>query len=114
MRMKSSGINLIGELSRSLTRLLRMGNGLISHARAPRYTACQKGRTVRLAKGELHTLPEDRCIQTLTVHSGIFWVTQEDDARDYLLKAGESLSLQARGTTVIEALQAGVLELPRG
>lgn len=111
MRMKSSGINLFGELSRSLTRLLRMGNGLISHTGTPRYTACKKGLTIRLEKGELHTMPADRCDQMLTVQSGIFWVTQENNSHDYVLKTGESLSLSGKGIVVIEALQSGVIEL---
>jgi len=111
MRMKSSGLNLFGELSRSLTWLLRMGNGLISHTGSPRYTACKRGLNIRLEKGELHTLPAAPCIPALVVQSGIFWVTQENDPRDYLLKAGEPLSLSGKGTVVIEALQSGVIEL---
>jgi len=111
--MKSSGINLFSELSRSLTRLLRMGNGLISHGGVPRYTASQKGRTISLAKGELHTLNPDGNALEFTVLSGSFWVTQAGDATDYLLKTGESLSLKGEGSTVIEALHAGVIELPK-
>jgi methyl coenzyme M reductase subunit D len=110
--MKSSGINLLSGLNRSLTRLLGMGNGLISHTGVPRYTATKPSRTVSLAKGELHTLNTGGNALTLTVLSGRFWVTQEGDAKDYLLKIGESLSLTAEGITVIEALATGEIELP--
>ncbi len=97
--------------SQGLTRVLRLGNGLVSTSGTPRCTATKSCRSIRLAKGELHTLDLDADIQEITVRSGSFWITHEGEGKDHLLKTGESLRVSAEGMTVIEALQAGEIVL---
>lgn len=109
--MKVSGIGWFNELSRGVVKLLRTGNGLISHDGQPRYTVNKARQSVRLMKGKLHTVAAEADIRDLKVHSGIFWVTLEGEAKDYILKPGESLRLTSEGKSVIEALQAGEIEL---
>ncbi|MGV3755805.1 MAG: DUF2917 domain-containing protein [Verrucomicrobiota bacterium] len=109
--MKVSGLSMFSGFSQGLTRVLRLGNGLISTSGTPRYTATKNCHSIRLAKGELHTLDLDSAVQEITVRSGSFWITREGEGKDYLLKTGESLRVPAEGMTVIEALQAGEVEL---
>lgn len=109
--MKVSGLNMFSGFSQGLTRVLRLGNGLVSTSGTPRYSATKSCRSIRLAKGELHTLDLDSSTQEITVRSGSFWITREGEGKDHLLKAGESLRVSTEGKTVIEALHAGEIEL---
>lgn len=97
--------------SQGLTRVLRLGNGLVSTSGAPRYRATKSCHHVHLAKGEIHTLDLNSDSQEITVRSGSFWITCEGEGRDHLLKAGESLRVSTEGTTVVEALHGGEVEL---
>jgi hypothetical protein len=109
--MKVSGLSMFSGFSQGLTRVLRLGNGLVSTSGIPRYAAAKSCRSIRLAKGELHTLDQDSATQEITVRSGSFWVTREGEGKDHLLKTGESLRVSTEGMTVMEALQAGEVEL---
>jgi len=109
--MKVSGIEWFNELSRGVVKLLRTGNGLISHDGQPRYTVNKASQNIHLAKGELHTVAAETNIRDLTVQSGIFWVTLEGEAKDYILKPGETLRLTIEGKSVVEALEGGQIEL---
>ena len=40
---------------------------------------------------------------TLTAHAGSVWVTEEDNERDVVLKAGQSLRLRRPGLALVEA-----------
>lgn len=97
--------------SQGLTRVLRLGNGLVSTSGTPRYSATKSCRSIHLAKGELHTLDLNLKTHAVTVRSGNFWITCEGDPHDYALKSGETLRLKTMGKTVIEALHAGEIEL---
>lgn len=61
----------------------------------------ETGRLVSLGRGE-----GGRVIQCL---SGIAWVTQENDARDHILGAGEELLIQSPGLVVVQALRSARL-----
>lgn len=41
---------------------------------------------------------EIRCLE------GMLWITQEDDLRDYILKAGDSFRTDRKGKVVLQAL----------
>jgi hypothetical protein len=58
---------------------------------------------VELQSGEVFRI-ERGTATTVTAHSGAVWVTEAANPRDYLLQAGESVRLCARGLVVVEAL----------
>jgi len=49
----------------------------------------------------------------LRVRSGDVWVTQHGDTRDYLLKTGDSLTLNGKGATLATAYRPTALDLYR-
>ena len=49
----------------------------------------------------------------LRVRSGEVWVTQYEDPKDYMLKAGDSLVLKGDGATLAVAYQPTLLDLFR-
>ena len=68
--------------------------------------ACFESRTViRLASREAITLPDVRGA-TLRVTRGALWLTQEDDRKDIVLRAGDNWVVEADGDTVVEAQDA--------
>lgn len=60
---------------------------------------------VELERGGLLPL-HDGAGATLACLDGDLWITQEHDAQDVLLRAGESLRLERNGRTVVQALSA--------
>lgn len=42
-------------------------------------------------------------------HSGSLWVTQQRDARDIVLRAGESFALDRKGLVLVQALEHSAL-----
>ena len=68
--------------------------------------ACYESRTViSLASREAITLPDVRGA-TLRVTRGTVWLTQEDDRKDIVLRAGDNWVVEADGKTVVEAQDA--------
>jgi hypothetical protein len=49
---------------------------------------------------------------TLRVTRGRVWLTQERDARDIVLDAGDAFTIECGGRTVVEALEGATLCLP--
>jgi hypothetical protein len=49
----------------------------------------------------------------LRVRAGDVWVTQHGDSRDYLLKAGDSMTLSGKGATLATAYKPTLLDLHR-
>ncbi|HKW39300.1 MAG TPA: DUF2917 domain-containing protein [Burkholderiales bacterium] len=49
--------------------------------------------------------------ERLSVRSGEVWVTQYGDPNDYLLKDGDSLELNGKGTALANASKPALLEL---
>jgi hypothetical protein len=57
-----------------------------------------------LARGELLRLDDAGCFEVL-VESGRVWITEERNARDTWLAAGQSARLEGRGLTLLEATE---------
>ncbi|MBW8906231.1 MAG: DUF2917 domain-containing protein [Betaproteobacteria bacterium] len=58
-----------------------------------------------MARGSVLRI-EDEPGTSIRVWSGALWVTQEGDARDYYLTAGQSLTVERRGTTIATAMHS--------
>ncbi|MCX7890934.1 MAG: DUF2917 domain-containing protein [Burkholderiales bacterium] len=58
--------------------------------------------TLALARQGVTTLADARGARIVAV-SGLFWITQDGDPRDYMLAAGEDLEITTDGAVVIEA-----------
>jgi hypothetical protein len=57
----------------------------------------------RLAKGEFLRIRDGQG-KSVALFSGSAWVTQDNDARDLVLAAGESLTLERPGLSIVQAL----------
>jgi Protein of unknown function (DUF2917) len=57
-----------------------------------------------LAKNKAMTLPQQHAI-VIQCHIGMLWLTMSDDAEDYFLRAGESITCQRGRVVVVEALR---------
>lgn len=49
--------------------------------------------------------------RAVVCHSGIVWVTQDGDARDVILRAGETFTLDSAGPALLQALEPGAISL---
>ena len=57
---------------------------------------------IKLRRGQL--LPMRESIgQTITAHAGAVWITEQDNPRDVLLRAGESFEITRSGLALLEA-----------
>jgi hypothetical protein len=61
-----------------------------------------RSESLRLARGALVRLDASRGVE-VSVRCGRVWITQERDARDLWLTAGESVQLEGEGLALIEA-----------
>lgn len=50
---------------------------------------------------------------TVVCHSGSIWVTQDGDARDVVLEAGESFTFDRDGPAVLQAFEPGAISIVR-
>jgi Protein of unknown function (DUF2917) len=57
-----------------------------------------------LAKGKAMTLPQQQAI-VIQCHAGMLWLTIAGDAKDYFLRAGESVTCQKECVVVVEAMR---------
>jgi hypothetical protein len=65
--------------------------------------ACfESGTAITLSAREAITLPDVRGA-TLRITQGTLWLTQEQDRKDVVLRAGDSWVVEADGATVVEA-----------
>lgn len=65
--------------------------------------ACyESGTVISLADREAITLPDVRGA-TLRVTQGILWLTEENERRDVVLRAGDNFVVESSGNTVVEA-----------
>ncbi|HZO00654.1 MAG TPA: DUF2917 domain-containing protein [Burkholderiales bacterium] len=62
----------------------------------------QRGRFLRVMDG---------AGSTLTAHSGAVWITEQDSARDVVLRAGQSLQLRRPGLALAEAFSDASVSL---
>lgn len=58
-----------------------------------------------MARGSVLRI-DDEPGTSIRVWSGALWVTQEGDARDYYLTAGQSFTVERRGTTIATAMHS--------
>lgn len=49
--------------------------------------------------------------RTVHAHAGRVWITEENDARDILLQAGERYRLDGGGLAVVEALSEAAISI---
>lgn len=107
--MKENCLSVWHGLSAGVVKLLGLGNGLIAHTGKSRLgTPVSR---IHLEKGELYTVPPETNALQVQVIRGAFWLTHENDRRDWIVKAGETLSVRNGQRTIIEALEAGELDL---
>ena len=66
--------------------------------------------TVRLARDGMLGIDDGRGLR-LRVAAGTVWLTQQDDSRDVVLRAGESFVIDHPGRTVVQALNPAELRL---
>jgi hypothetical protein len=64
----------------------------------------QRGRFLRVMDG---------AGSTVTAHCGEVWITEEDSARDVLLRAGQSVKLRRAGLTLVEAFSDAAISFER-
>jgi len=67
-------------------------------------------RSLALARGAMHRIVNGRGWQ-IQVAEGELWLTQDHDSRDYLLRAGESFTVERDGMTIVCAMRPAVITL---
>jgi hypothetical protein len=67
-----------------------------------------------LEKLTVRHLDGDRRGTEIACLQGILWVTQENDAQDYILHSGDSFVVTQRGRVVIEVISDAILRLTPG
>ena len=66
-----------------------------------------------LAQGEVLTLDDVEGLH-IQARAGTVWVTEEDDAHDYIIRAGDDLVVARPGRTVVQALAPAWISLRMG
>ncbi len=66
---------------------------------------------ISLPERRMHCLKGDRRGVGLICLEGVLWITQSGDPIDYLLSAGQSLTVTCLGTVLIQGLPDGRLRL---
>lgn len=70
----------------------------------------RKEHRLQMRQGGMLKLQNCEGLDLLAVE-GNLWITQEADVRDYEIGAGESLRLERRGVTLIQAMTGATLVL---
>ena len=65
---------------------------------------------IRLQRGECIQV-RGRSGRRVTAHSGVLWLTEEGNAKDILLRSGETFVLTRDGSAVVEAFAEAALSL---
>ena len=65
---------------------------------------------ILLERGEAMPL-RDSAGRTVHAHAGRVWITEEDNASDVLLQAGDSYRLGRNGLAVVEALSEAAISI---
>ena len=66
--------------------------------------ALQRGQFLRVVNG---------AGSTLTAHGGSVWITEQDNPRDVVLRAGQNMTLRRSGVALVEAFEdASILLVP--
>lgn len=66
--------------------------------------------TVKLDRGHAHQL-RNRRGSIIVVSWGTVWITQAGDRQDHILAAGEAFTINARGITLVHALQDAAISV---
>lgn len=64
--------------------------------------ALQRGQFLRVVDG---------AGSAVTAHAGEVWVTEEDSARDFVLRPGQNLILRRSGLTLVEAFDDAAISV---
>jgi hypothetical protein len=64
--------------------------------------ALQRGQFLRVVNG---------AGSTLTAHGGSVWITEQDNPRDVVLRAGHNMTLRRSGVALVEAFEDASLFL---
>ncbi len=59
---------------------------------------------ISLPKYQMWNIEGDRRGDVISCMSGLMWVTQEGDFKDYIVEAGRSFWVTRRGTVIVQAL----------
>ena len=66
-------------------------------------------RKVCLPKGSMFQMGGNCEGQIISCQAGVCWITQEGDPQDYLLEAGEKLTVERAGLVVVQAITDGAI-----
>ena len=72
-----------------------------------------KAPTIALETGQVVTLDDARGTRIVT-RVGTVWVTEEGEARDHVVDAGDTLVVARPGRTVVQALKPAWISLADG
>lgn len=62
---------------------------------------------IRIGRHDFQTIDSVQPGTTLWCDSGVLWVTQPGDCKDYVLTPGQKMTVTKRGKLVIEAMRDG-------
>lgn len=60
---------------------------------------------VHMQRREFQRINRIKPGSTLSCESGVLWVTQSGDRRDYILFSGETMTVTKRGRVLVEAMR---------
>ena len=92
----------------------RQADGRSATPTAARHVPSSAATAIRLGAGGVMPLPGGGgggAGNRIACVSGTLWVTQEGDAHDYVLKAGDHFRAGGRGRVVVQALSDATLEV---
>jgi hypothetical protein len=61
---------------------------------------------ISLAKYKIWSIEGDRRSDVIRCVSGILWITQEGDQKDYVIEAGRNFWVTKTGTVIVQALDS--------
>jgi hypothetical protein len=69
-------------------------------------TLTETTNTIQLPRRSFHRAMKTQAGTTVVCEQGILWLTKSNDYRDYMLKAGEQMVIEAKSNVLIEALSS--------
>ena len=64
-----------------------------------------------LTQRQMIALKGNHQYRLIICHQGMLWITQQNDAEDYVLHAGESFLITLPGRVLIQALEESILDI---
>ena len=68
-------------------------------------TNIQQEAKIRIQRRALRRMNRDHLGTTLSCDTGVLWVTQTGDRKDYILLPGDAMVITGRGTVLVQALR---------